>query len=106
MDVQFGHVGFYVSTRWEDMERRERAFRFRNIDALKEWHHKLDMANVTLLTDDLGRMLNPDDHLGAASDSDGSHASDDDESSESSADDGSDTHRYEEASNEGGVDEE
>ena len=81
---------------------RERAFRFRNIDALKEWHHKHDMANVTLLTHDLDRMLNPDDQLAAASHSDGSDASDDDENSESSADDGSDTHGSEKASAEHG----
>ena len=105
-DIYSGHVGFYVSTRWEVMEKRERAFRFRNIDALKEWHHKHDMANVTLLSHDLGRMLTPDEQLEAASDSDGSHASQDDESSESSADDGSGTHRYEKPSNEHGVDEE
>ena len=101
-EIYSGHVGFYVSTRWEVMERRERAFRFRNIDALKEWHHKHDMAQVTLLSHDLGRMLTPDEQLEAASDSDASHEDED----ESSDDDGSGTHRYEEASIERGVDDE
>jgi hypothetical protein len=83
-EIYSGHLGFYVSSRWEVMERRERAFRFRNIDALKEWHHKHDMAQVSILSHDLGRMLTPDEQLEAPSDSDGSNASQSDESSESS----------------------
>ena len=43
------------------MERREREFRFRNVDALMEWHHRHEMSEVSILSEGLGRMLNPTD---------------------------------------------
>ena len=43
------------------MERREREFRFRNVDALMEWHHRHEMSEVSILSEGLGRMLNPND---------------------------------------------
>ena len=63
------------------MERREREFRFRNVDALMEWHHRHDMSDVSVLTEDLGRMLHPTDVFPRARSEDG-------ESDESSQSDG------------------
>ena len=64
-------VGFDVSVRCDDMERREREFRFRNVDALMEWHHRHDMSDVSVLTEDLSRMLHPTDVFPRARSEDG-----------------------------------
>ena len=74
-------VGFDVSVRCDDMERREREFRFRNVHALQDWHHQHDMSDVSVLTEDLGRMLHPTDVFPRARSEDG-------ESDESSQSDG------------------
>lgn len=79
------------------MERREREFRFRNVHALMDWHHRHEMSEVSILTEDLGRMLNPtdvfpkgrrEDGEGDASKSDGTGYSDGSSDDDSQGDGG------------------